>query len=135
MRNPVYNHNNKNSSNEDYWSKVSSDWRELCNRKTRITFTEYTDLRGNSWEQKIMIPNLSNEALIAHTDNCIKNIFGHDSDRFEINKSYEDQLVACIVPTLLDRIVELEGKYQDALYKHPSNYASDDGGYSSPQMG
>lgn len=87
-------------------SHVRPEIQELANRGN-VTYTEYRDLRMNSWEQEHIWPALTDAALVA----IIKgHILPHCSPKSRPSRpciTYDESLIHLFMPTLLDRFEKM----------------------------
>ena len=65
-----------------------------------ITAEEYRGFRGNSYEQELMAPALSDEALLLYCDLVIRNCY---YDRQRPYRTYNEATMGFVAPELLRR--------------------------------
>lgn len=81
---------------------VRSDIRDLAARPTPVTREEYEFMRMNSYEREVLVPRLSDEALIVAVEQCLKNCGRVRTPAV----TYNDAMVALYGPELLRRLKE-----------------------------
>jgi hypothetical protein len=82
-------------------SHIRQEIQDLVNRPELITYAEYENLRGNSWEWEAIYTRLDNEALIKavehHLSNCSREYKRPVS-------TYDDSIREILVPILIERL-------------------------------
>lgn len=69
-----------------------------------VTLAEWRDLRMNSYEQELLIPKLTDEALIYTVDHMAKNC---QIDQRRPFTTYDNAMIGLIVPELIRRLEPL----------------------------
>lgn len=77
---------------------IRDEIRDLAREYTEISETLYKALRLNSYERIYLLPHLSDEALIACVDQCLKHC------HIPLKATYEEALQMRLVPELLNRL-------------------------------
>ncbi len=88
-----------------FMSNVRSEIVKLSKRKKKITWEEYSEMRTNSYERRILIENFDNNALIELTNYCIGQV-GFPLGKYEIAKHYNDAIIRELAPLLIKRLKE-----------------------------
>ena len=88
---------------ERFMSHISPEIRARVESGLPVTWTEYENLRGNSYERKVLYPLLDDEALVNLTELCLKNSSCGRLGRFSLAKHYDEALIGEMLPMLLDR--------------------------------
>lgn len=89
--------------NKEYMSHVSDDTIKKLASNKEITLEEYKELRANSYERKLLIEKLDNEALEYSIDLSMKNTSVPNHASF-VPTTYEEALIHTYVPELLRRL-------------------------------
>lgn len=89
--------------NKEYMSHVSDDVIKKLTSSKEITLEEYKDLRTNSYERKLLVEKLNNEALEYSIDLCMKNTSVPNYSSF-VPTTYEEALIHTYIPELLRRL-------------------------------
>lgn len=93
---------------EEYHSHVD-DWvRERVASGRIITHAEFQEMRGNSWERKLLYPLLDNEALIHLTRYCIGNSSPMRDQLHGIPAVYDESVIHVLAPLLIQRLEKAE---------------------------
>ena len=91
---------------EEFNGHISDEIKTIINqcekRKSRIPLYVYKELRINSYEQKRIIPYLSNEAFIYHLEMCLKNV-SVKSSKYAISADYNTYILTEGIDELLKR--------------------------------
>lgn len=97
-----------NSKRDEFYSHVRPELRALAERKERITKAEIPE-RMNSYERRIIDPNLDNAALMELVEYCIAQA-GRELGEFEIPRHYNDAVERLLAPLLVKRLREAEAE-------------------------
>ena len=97
-----------NKRRDDFYSHVRPEHRALAERKERITKAEIPATM-NSYERRIIDPNLDNTALLEKVEYCIRQS-GQKLGEFEIPRHYNDAVERLYAPLLVKRLREAEAE-------------------------
>lgn len=101
---------------EDFWDHVQDKTKKILARPNRITLPEYKEMRGNSWDWKVIAPKMTNEALIYAVEHNLKNCLSiKTTGRYSTDLIYEESLVNKLVPILMDRLEEMEEEIKNVI--------------------
>ena len=96
-----------NKRREEFYSHVRSEHRALAERKERITKAELPTM--NSYERRIIEPNLANDILMERAEYCMSQA-GRELGAFEIPRHYNDAVERLYAPLLVKRLREAEAE-------------------------
>ena len=94
-----------NKRRNDFYSHVRSEHRALAERKERITKAELPTM--NSYERRIIEPNLANDILMERAEYCMSQA-GRELGAFGIPRHYNDAVERLYAPLLVKRLREAE---------------------------
>lgn len=93
---------------DEFYSNVRPELRALAERKERITKAELPD-RMNSYERRIIEPNLANDILMEWAEYCMAQA-GRELGEFEIPRHYNDSVERLYAPLLVKRLREAKAE-------------------------
>ncbi len=91
---------------EDNFMSHCSDTVINLAKRGSVTIEEYRKLRINSYEQKLLLPSLNNEALINHIEACSMQV--RSLAKHQLPRHYEEFLATDAVELLLKRLKEVQ---------------------------
>lgn len=97
-----------NKHRDEFYSYVRPEHRALAERKERITKAELPE-RMNSYERRIIDPNLDNAALMEKAEYCMGQA-GRELGEFECPRHYNDAVERLYAPLLVKRLREAEAE-------------------------
>lgn len=97
-----------NKHRAEFYSHVRPELRALAERKERITKDELPE-RMNSYERRIIEPNLDNATLMEEAEYCMSQA-GRALGEFECPRHYNDAVERLYAPLLVKRLREAEAE-------------------------
>lgn len=107
-----------NERRDEFYSHIRPEHRALAERKERITKAELPATM-NSYERRIIDPNLDNTALLEKVEYCIRQS-GRALGEFECPSHYNDAVERLYAPLLVKRLRGAEAeiaRLKDAIQK------------------
>lgn len=90
---------------------IGNGVRKLIEDGVSIDWSFYTAMRLNSFEKKLIVPKLTDEALINLVEIYISNTkYPKKLGRYELSTHYEEGLIREILPLLIKRMKKLLGE-------------------------
>jgi len=106
----------KKNYRQEFWDKVQDKTKERIQTRIRITPEEYNQMRGNSWDWKVIGPMLNTSALIQAVEHNINNCTSIErTSRYETDTVYEEALINKWIPILLDRLEECDERIKAVI--------------------
>jgi len=93
---------------DNFNSHISEEIKDKINKKQVISLEEYKEMRINGYEQKRILPLLSDDAFIWHIKNAIKNR-GYNVSSLQLPDHYDHYLSTDGIDELLKRFVFATG--------------------------
>jgi len=86
-----------------FMDHVRPEYQELAVRPKLIEWDEWQNMRMNSYEQRLLTPRLTDEALVCVTEYYITQS-SRDLTEFELPKHYDDAVQRLLAPLLCERL-------------------------------
>lgn len=93
----------KLKNNKNYMLHVKKEIVDRLNGLDFISLKEYKDIAANSYERKLLIEKLDDEAFEYALNQCLKNTSVPDHDSF-VPVTYDEALIHTYIPELLRRL-------------------------------
>ncbi len=97
----------------DFYSHVRADRLLLAERERQVTWEEYNKITMNSYEQKLIVQNLDNEALCKLYGHCAKQF--RPLGELELASDYNDLVQRELAPLLVERLREASRYIDDMI--------------------
>lgn len=88
---------------EKFMRHVSDEVQERLADPTPIGLTEYSELRANTYERRLLAKKYDDQAFIAMLENSMKHSQFRELGEFEVVSTYDEAIVREYIPELIRR--------------------------------
>ena len=88
---------------EEFYTHVRPEYKALAERERKIDWEEFSSIRMNSYEQKLIVQNLDDDALCKFYEQCLKHS-KRALGALELPRHYDDIIQLELAPLLVERL-------------------------------